>query len=70
MKHQFIEQNVPNSSAGLVNKPTIARRYAVSTRTVDNWISRRIIPFMKIGGVVRFRISEVDAALARFEVKN
>lgn len=53
-----------------VNKPVIARYYSVSARTIDNWMQWGLIPFIKIRGVVRFRLSEVDAALARFEVKS
>jgi len=53
----------------LVPKMGIANRYAVTIRTVDNWMRRRVIPYQKIGGIVRFDISKVDAALARFEVK-
>ena len=54
---------------GFVNKPLLAKHYRVSTRCIDNWMSHRLIPFTKIGGVVRFDISKVDAALSRFEVK-
>lgn len=58
-----------SSSERLVKKPALARRYSVSVRTIDNWVKRRIIPSLKIGGVARFRIREVDAALKRFEIK-
>lgn len=55
--------------SALVPKPVIANRYSVTVRTIDNWMHRGVIPYQKIGGVVRFDVSKVDAALARFEVK-
>lgn len=70
MKKIELNSAVSMPSDGFVNKSILAQRYTVSTRTIDNWMQERIIPFTKIGGVVRFRISEVDAALSRFAVKN
>jgi excisionase family DNA binding protein len=51
-----------------VGKSSIARLNSVSTRTVENWMKKGLIPYTKIGGVVRFDLAKVDAALARFEV--
>ena len=42
---------------------------SVSTRTVSNWKSAGIIPFLRIGKVVRFSIDEVEAALEKYKVK-
>ena len=50
-------------------KPHIAQQYRVSLRTVDNWMRTGVIPYVKIGGVVRFDMAKVAAALARFEVR-
>jgi hypothetical protein len=54
---------------GLEDKPGIAREIKVSPRTIDNYMALRIIPFFRIGRVVRFDVARVKAALARFEVR-
>ena len=69
MNRSALDPTAKYDADQFVNKSAIASHYSVSTRTIDNWIQRRIIPYVKIRGVVRFRISEVDAAIARFEVK-
>jgi excisionase family DNA binding protein len=47
-----------------------AAAYArVSTRTISDWQARRIIPFLKPARkLVLFRKSDIDHALAKFEV--
>jgi excisionase family DNA binding protein len=52
----------------LATAPELARICKVSRRTVDNWTKTRRIPFLKIGGAVRFNVPEVMAALSRFTV--
>ena len=37
----------------------------VSTRTIDTWMKKRLIPYRKIGRTVRFIWSEVTEILAR-----
>ena len=46
----------------------VAKACNVSHRTVDNWIKRKTIPYLKIGASVRFKPSEVMAALEKFKV--
>lgn len=48
----------------------LAAHLKVSTRHIQNQQRRRIIPYYKQGRCVRFRISEVEAALKRCEVKS
>ena len=46
-----------------------AEHLRVSRRTIDNWMRRGIIPYLKIGRTVRIRAREVDAMLSqRYEV--
>ena len=52
------------------NKLGIAQRYATSVRTIDNWMTRRILPHVKVGRVVRFDVERCDRALAAFELKS
>ena len=53
----------------LVTKSELAKAIMTSPRTIDNWREKGIIPFIKVGGIVRFDLAKVKAALeARFEV--
>lgn len=45
----------------------VAARARVSVRTVRNWQRIGILPYVKIGGVVRFNSTSVAAALGGFE---
>ena len=54
----------------VTNKLGIAQRYATSVRTVENWMTRHILPHIKVGRVVRFDVKRCDRALAAFELKS
>jgi len=43
----------------------IAKHFSVSVSTVRGWIRQDLIPALKIGGVYRFKISEVEQALRK-----
>jgi len=45
----------------LWNKEDVRQKARVSLRTVDNWIAKNLIPYVKLGGAVRFIPSDVDA---------
>ena len=60
----------PISVGKLVNRDEIAARYSVSLRTITNWEQRRILPYIKIGRLVRFDTERCDRALATFEIKS
>lgn len=52
-----------------ITKIEIAARLEVSTRTIDSWMAKKIIPFRKIGRTVRFDWLEVcDCLKARSQV--
>lgn len=60
--------NEPETSEQkLANKHTIARRYDVSERTIQEWMAEGTLPFLKIGYIVRFDIA-CDLAISRFGV--
>ena len=48
-------------------KQALALRYRVSVRCIDNWVSQKKLPSVKVGRLIRFRVSRCDEALARFE---
>lgn len=43
----------------------IAKHFSVSVSTVRSWIRQNLIPALKLGGVYRFKISEVEQALRK-----
>ena len=43
----------------------IAKHFSVSVSTVRSWIRQDLIPALKLGGVYRFKISEVEQALRK-----
>jgi excisionase family DNA binding protein len=54
----------------LINRSQVAAATGVSLRTIDQWRENGIIPFLKIGGVIRFDLDQVMAALReRYEVR-
>jgi excisionase family DNA binding protein len=52
---------------GLVTKPELAKILRVSSRTCDNWMKAKILPYIKVGRLVRFNVRRCLEALARFE---
>ena len=68
------KQEVPsvfyNSQVKFLTKQNVCELCQVSQRTVDNWIKGKVIPSIKIGRLIRFRGSEVEAALLRYERKS
>jgi excisionase family DNA binding protein len=48
----------------LSTKSELAAHFQLKcNRTIENWMKAGIIPYVKIGRLVRFSIPEVDAAL-------
>jgi excisionase family DNA binding protein len=43
----------------------VAKHFAVSVSTVRAWLRQDLIPSLKVGGVYRFKLSEVDSALQK-----
>lgn len=46
----------------LVKKRELAKRLSVSPRSIDGWVSKRVIPYIQI--TPRFYLYEFDAVLA------
>jgi len=45
----------------------VAKYFAVSVSTVRAWIRQGLIPALKLGGVYRFKLSEVEEALRNLD---
>ena len=58
-----MKTHTPPPAAELVNAAQLAERIHVSLRTVADWKSRRLIPFVKVGKSVRFNPARVIEVL-------
>jgi excisionase family DNA binding protein len=56
------------ASTGLLRKRELAEKLAISKRTLDVWMQKGRIPFLKVGRSVRFRLSDVLEKLQSFRV--
>ena len=66
-----IEQGQPTSQSAdeiLLDKPGLARRLNKSVRTVDAWMKRGRLPYIKVGRSVLFRWGAVLEKLEGFRV--
>jgi excisionase family DNA binding protein len=54
---------LPQTGDPLKTKREAALYLNIGTRTLDDWMKRKMVPFFKIGKVVRFRVSDLEAAL-------
>lgn len=60
-----------DQSEPLLTKKQIARRYGVSVRTITEWMSRRLIPHMKVSHkIVRFDREKCDIAVRLWEIRS
>lgn len=50
------------------SKKEIAAHFGIGLRTVTDWMRRRIMPFVKVGGVVRFCITDCESAVRKYLV--
>ena len=52
-----METNTPT----LIRKKELAQRLSVSPRTIDNWVSRRVIPYIQLSS--RFNLFDPEAVI-------
>jgi excisionase family DNA binding protein len=61
---------VPSTPKRLLSKKELAAVLNVSERTLDNWLAQKKIPRLRLSNrLTRFNLSRVEAALARYEIK-
>jgi excisionase family DNA binding protein len=60
--------SVECASDGLLSKRGLAPKLQISTRTLDDWMRKGRIPFLKVGKTVRFRLADVLEKLNAFRV--
>ena len=54
----------------LLSEREVSLYLGLSPRSVRNLRKRRLIPYIKLGGRVLFRLAEIDRALAKLEVRS
>jgi excisionase family DNA binding protein len=59
---------VEGASDGLLNKRSLAVKLNISKRTVDAWMKKRRLPFIKVGKTVRFWWPDVLEKLNGYRV--
>jgi excisionase family DNA binding protein len=54
----------------LLSKRELAAVLGVSQRTIENWLAQKRIPQLRLSArLTRFSLPKVEAALARYEIK-
>jgi excisionase family DNA binding protein len=56
---------LPAALEGWVGKKEVAEHLNVSLRTLDVWMKKGYLPYIRIGRSVRFKLSDSDEALTR-----
>ncbi len=52
-----------------VSKIEVSEHFGIGVRTVTDWMRRRILPFVKVGHVVRFNLVECETAVRKYLIK-
>jgi excisionase family DNA binding protein len=68
VKNPVIGATVDGASDNLLNKRTLAEKLGVSKRTVDAWMKRKRLPYIKVGKSVRFYWRDVLQKLQSYRV--
>ena len=63
-----IGANINADDFALLNKRELAARLRLSTRSVDEWMRAKRLPYLKIGKTVRFDWQAVRAHLNNYQI--
>ena len=58
-----------NKNTRLLTTQEIAEYINISHRTVESWVSKRKIPFVKVGRLTRFRIDQIEEWIENKKIK-
>lgn len=61
--------NNPSLLEAYITEDELAASLKISKRSLANYRARKVIPFLKIGRVIRFNPAAVNAALEQLVVK-
>lgn len=69
-KTSAISSHGESFSKRLLSKKELAVVLGISPRTIENWLAQKRIPQLRLSArLTRFNLARVEAALARYEVK-
>jgi excisionase family DNA binding protein len=69
-KTSAIELEGGTAAKHLLSKRELAAILGVSERTIENWLAQKKIPRLQLSArLTRFSLPKVEAALARYEIK-
>jgi len=55
----------PTAIEQWVTKRDVAEHFKISVRTVENWMKKGLLPYIRLGKGVRFKLSEADETINR-----
>jgi excisionase family DNA binding protein len=67
--HDSASEGSAKTAPKWMDRNQIAEYYGVSVRTVSNLMSRRYLPYSKLGRIVRFDVQACDEAFKSFEIR-
>lgn len=68
LRQKHDEHGIDSASDGLLTKRELATKLRVSVRTLDEWMRRGRIAYLKIGKSCRYRYSDVLERLNAYRV--
>ncbi|MBV9008593.1 MAG: helix-turn-helix domain-containing protein [Verrucomicrobia bacterium] len=68
MSNSYSQSAIQRASDGLDTKRELAARLRKSSRTIDYWMKKGRLPYMKVGKSILFRWSDVLEALSKYRV--
>lgn len=60
---ETVQSDKPRSGEVFLTKDDVAKLFQITTRSVDDWMRRRLLPHYKIGRAVRFRLKDLERHL-------
>ena len=57
------------ASKELWTRPELAKFLSTTERTIDSYMVKRVIPYIKLGRIVRFRRADVEKALEQHTIR-
>jgi excisionase family DNA binding protein len=60
---EYLRAQKPERPEEYLTKEGVARLLKITPRTVDNYLSRGLLPYIRIGRVIRIRVKDLEAHL-------
>jgi Helix-turn-helix domain len=66
--HRLARQLLMTMQNTLLTKAQVAEMFSVTPRTINHWLSDRLLPHYRRGNVLRFRPAEIEGVLNNMRV--